>query len=127
MSSFSNWLLSQLSQRNMSQSDLARLTGLTRQTISYYVSGKSKEPDRDALLEIARVFKLPKETVYRAAGLIDQKSESDPWAETMVHRLSQIRPGRRRMAERFIQSLLEDEEAENEAASARDVKTSPIK
>lgn len=64
--SFSAWLTFQMQLKNWTQSDLARASGLTRQTISYYLSDKSKYPDENALIKIANAFKLPPEHVYRA-------------------------------------------------------------
>ena len=93
----------------MSQSDLARATGLTRQAISYYLGEKSKRPDDDALQAISRVFKLPPEQVYRAAGLLPPKPESDPWVEEMAHKLASLPPNLRRVATGLIDSLLRDE------------------
>lgn len=66
---FSDWLTQQLAEKNMSQAELARKSGLTRQSISYYLSAKSKQPDEFALEKIAAGLELPVEQVYRAAGI----------------------------------------------------------
>lgn len=93
MSRFSDWLFQELKVREMSQSELARATGLTRQAISYYLSEKSKRPDDDALKEIARVFKIPIEQIYRAANILPPIQSPDETAEQILyetHDLTQV-------------------------------------
>jgi len=63
---FSDWLVEMMKDRQWTQADFSRATGLTRQAISYYLSGKSKQPDE---FKIAKALNLPPEEVYRAAGI----------------------------------------------------------
>lgn len=65
---FSIWLNDRMREQDLTQSELARASGLTRQTINYYLSAKSKQPDEFALQKIAKGLGLPLEEVYRAAG-----------------------------------------------------------
>lgn len=118
---FSNWLTEKMRERNWSQSDLARASGLTRQAISYYLSEKSKQPDEFALQRIAKALKMPPEPVYRAAGLLPASADEDPWVEEMDHKLRQLSPSLRDVAGRFIDSMLQSEEAE----AARKAKAKP--
>lgn len=75
--SFGDWLLEKMRDRKLSQSEFARLAGLTRQAISYYTTGKSKQPDEFALQKIASALKIPPEEVYRAAGIpLSQPAEN---------------------------------------------------
>ena len=82
MNEFSDWLNSKLTGLDWTQADLARASGLTRATISYYLGPKSKKPDEDALRKIAKAFKLPEETVFTAAGIMkptyDPNLDKDP-------------------------------------------------
>ncbi len=82
---FANWLIVQMQERDWSQSDLARASGLTRQTISYYLSEKSKAPDENALSKIAHAFKLPVEQVYRAAGILPHTPDINETIEQILH------------------------------------------
>lgn len=82
---FSEWLLQQMRERDLSQSDFSRLTGLTRQAISYYTTGKSKQPDEFALQKIAIALQLPPEEVYRAAGIPLSKSEENKLIKQIAH------------------------------------------
>lgn len=85
---FTDWLLKQLRKENWSQADLARASGLTTAAISKYVSGRI--PDKDALREIARAFKLPPETVFRAAGILPQQSEESELSKELQYFVEQL-------------------------------------
>jgi transcriptional regulator with XRE-family HTH domain len=71
---FSNWLAKHMANENINQAQLARKSGLTRQAISYYLSGKSKQPDEFALQKIARAFSIPVEQLYREVGILPSAS-----------------------------------------------------
>lgn len=105
MNTFSEWLNSKLKELDWTQADLARASGLTRATISYYLGSKSKKPDDNALRKIAQAFKLPAEAVFRAAGVLPP-TVNDPWIEEMNHKISQLTGIHREMAERLLNVLL---------------------
>jgi transcriptional regulator with XRE-family HTH domain len=117
---FNDWLLSQLNQAQWSQADLARASGLTTAAISKYMGGRI--PDKVALRKIAKAFKLPPETVFRAAGALPSIVE-DPWVSEMEYKISQLTGMRREMAEQLLNSLL-DQQAREEKSSP---KTNPSK
>ena len=48
-----------LDERDMSQADLARQTGLTTSNIAYIVNGKTKDPRLSSVVAIARALNLP--------------------------------------------------------------------
>jgi transcriptional regulator with XRE-family HTH domain len=114
ISTFSRWLTAQMTERGWSQSDLARASGLTRQVISYYLTGKTRTPDPDALHALAAGLRLPPEAVFRAAGILAPTSE-DPWVEEMSHKLSRLAPNLRETAGRLIDALADQEEADQKA------------
>ena len=64
---------------------------------------------------IADALKLPPEQVFRAAGILPPERDEDPWVDEMTHKLSQLSPGLRSVAERFINSMVEGEEADRKA------------
>lgn len=92
---------------NWSQSDLARASGLTRQSISYYISDRSKQPDEFALQKIAKAFKLPLEEVYRAAGILPPKPNSDPLTEEGLYILQQLEGENKKDALRYLRMRLQ--------------------
>ena len=83
---FSTWLINQMREQDLSQADLARASGLTRQTINYYLSARSKQPDEFALQKIAKGLGLPIEEVYRAAGT----PTSIPTKSVLIERILNI-------------------------------------
>jgi transcriptional regulator with XRE-family HTH domain len=90
MNNFADWLLKQMMEKGWSQSELARMSGLTRSTISYYLSPKSKSPDETALRKISKALKLPPETVFRAAGLLPPQSPETELINRIVHLTSEL-------------------------------------
>ena len=63
MDSFSIWLEEILRERQMSQADLARRSGLSRQAISAYINQKRISPDEEALKALARALQDRKSVV----------------------------------------------------------------
>jgi transcriptional regulator with XRE-family HTH domain len=74
MERFSDWLLNELKSRDMSQSDLARIAGLGRGTISNIMNG---------------TLRLPPETVFRAAGIFPA-IHSDAIVDEITYLASQL-------------------------------------
>lgn len=74
--SFADWLLNELQNREMSQADLARLSGITTAQISRIISG-GRKPGDVALNGIARAFRMPPEKVFELAGLLPPSSDKD--------------------------------------------------
>jgi transcriptional regulator with XRE-family HTH domain len=110
LNTFSEWLLITLENKGWSQADLARAAKVSRSAISEIISGH-RQVGRSTATSIASALKLPPEQVFRAAGILPPENE-DPWADEMAHKLGQLSPGLRNVAERFINSMVEQEEAE---------------
>ncbi len=88
MDKFSDWLFSEMKARDWTQADLARNSGLTRQSISYYFSGRSKLPDNRALEAIAHALRLPPEVVFEKAGILPaRKNDLSPKKRELLARL----------------------------------------
>ena len=117
---FSEWLSKKMKERNWSQSDLARASGLTRQAISYYLSEKSKQPDEFALQEIAHAFKLPPEEVYRVAGLLPPNPQKDETLQRIDYLYSILRKNEsKQQALEYIEFLKTQEERVENVESPR--------
>jgi transcriptional regulator with XRE-family HTH domain len=115
MNTFSEWLLVTMEHKEWSQADLARAAKVSRSAISEVISGK-RQVGKGLATSIAHALKLPPEQVFRAAGILPPEKE-DPWVEEMAHKLDQLSPGLRAVAERFINSMVDGEEAERKAKS----------
>lgn len=84
MENFGDWLLEQLKERNISQSELSRLAGISKGTISNLINGtKGKGPD--SLTAIAHALKLPVDLVFEKAKMLPQKPELSPIKRRLIH------------------------------------------
>lgn len=86
MESFPNWLLKELKDRDMSQSDLARLANLGSGTISNIMNG-SRKVGQDTLTKIAQALRLPPELVFEKAGVLPPKTELPPKHRELMEKL----------------------------------------
>lgn len=106
---FSSWLLRILEEKGLNQSELARQAGLSRAAISDIISGR-RGIGKNAAKQIARALKMPPEQVFRAAGILPPDPKDDPWIEETMHKLDQLKPAQRKIAEWMIKKLAEDDE-----------------
>lgn len=123
---FSSWLIEQMQIKNWSQSDLARASGLTRQTISYYLSDKSTKPDEAALTKIAHAFKISPIAVFRKAGLLPEGGEQASF-EDWQHLLNQLMPDEREEMREIMQMKIERRQKADKSARATNFKSGKIK
>lgn len=84
MENFGDWLLEQLRAKNMSQSDLARMAGLSKGTISNLING-TKGAGEDSLLAVARALNLPPDLVFEKANKFPPKPELSPIKRALIH------------------------------------------
>lgn len=84
MENFSDWLLNELKERDMTQSDLARQANLGRGTISNIMSG-TRSVGKDTLVAIAHALKLPPDLVFEKAKVFPTKSELSPIKRKLAH------------------------------------------
>lgn len=107
---FPRWLAERRKERGWSQADLARAAHISPQVVSDYEGRKRKYYDENILQNIARGFKLPIETVYRAAGFLPPKDDVDQWVEETAYKLNLIPPSLRGIVTNLIDSLVKDTE-----------------
>ena len=76
---FSEWLLEQMENQNLTQADLAKASGLTRTAISDYINQKRTNPEPHALIALAKALHVSPLNIFRVAGLLpdDHLSEND--------------------------------------------------
>lgn len=102
---FVDWLKSELRERDWSQSDLAREAGVTRSAINGIITG-NRGAGVDLLRAIAKAFKYPPDTVYRAAGLLPPTDLQNEQIIAIVHKFTQLSPYDQRVIEALIDALL---------------------
>jgi transcriptional regulator with XRE-family HTH domain len=109
---FEDWLSAEMNRKGWSQAQLARESKVSRQTISYWFSGKSKQPDEFSLEKIAHALGVPIEDAYRAAGLPVSSTNRDTWVRRVENKLSQITDEKdRETIEGLIDILAPDKKA----------------
>ena len=120
MESFPDWLLSELRQREMSQSELARLAKIGTGTISNIMSGNRKV-GQDTLRAIAHALKLPPETIFRAAGLLPSITPENELINQITHLTSDLPEREQQDILEFVKMRhrLAEERGKNEAKRTR--------
>lgn len=111
MDNFGEWLIETLRDKKISQSELSKISGLSRGTLSNIISG-ARGRGHESLTAIAKALRIPPEQVFRHAGLLPQLQNTDDWVEEMNYKITLIPPGLRSIAENLIDSMLVGEEAE---------------
>ena len=84
MESFSDWLLKELKERDMTQSDLAHIAKLGSGTISNIMTG-TRKVGQETLTKIAHALQLPPDLVFEKAGVLPQKTELSPIKRALLH------------------------------------------
>jgi transcriptional regulator with XRE-family HTH domain len=120
METFGEWLKAELKRKNISQKELADISGVTPAQISRIISGTRGAGDQ-ALNAIAHALHLSPKLVFEKAGLLSPSAD-DPWAEQMNHKISQLTGARREMAERLLNTLLDEQDRETRQGSTRPAK-----
>ena len=104
---FVEWLEKEMTERNLSQSELARRSGVTRSAINGVLTGYSN-PGPELCEAIARAFKIAPEIVFRKAGILPPKPSKDNLTEEAEFLLSQLTESQRKQAVKFIRFLAEE-------------------
>ena len=118
---FAEWLQSEIDKRGWSQSDCARAADLNRAVINKLLNGKCR-PQPATLIAIARAFKIPPETAYRAAGLLPPSPDIDASAAELMYVFNSIQsPQRKTTAITLLKALVLEEENEQRALSKEKV------
>ena len=107
---FTEWLQNEMDKRGWSQSECARASDLNRAVINKLLNGKCS-PQPVTLIAIARGFKIPVETAYRAAGLLPPSNHEDDTVREMIHLFKSIQsPHRKSTAIMLLKALVAEEE-----------------
>lgn len=104
MGNFGEWLKSEIKIRNISQKELADISGVTPAQISRAISG-SRGLGTDTLLAIARALRVSPEEVFRRAGVLPPRPNQDEQDASILERTSRMTPAQKRAVLAFINSL----------------------
>lgn len=76
--------------RDWSQRKLARKSGVSRQTVSNYESGRITNPEPEKLRAIANAFNRPEEIFLRAAGVLSPKRKISPLEKELINLVKKL-------------------------------------
>ncbi len=108
---FGEWLETELSRQNLTQSDLARRARLDKGIISRAINQK-RLPGPDSLSAIAKGLRLPPKVVFKAAGLLPAEQETDAGFEEWTYMLNQLSERDREELLQIARMKLERQEKE---------------
>lgn len=91
MEKFTHFIEEELERRGWSRADLARASGISQSMLSHIWAG-TRNPGTEVCEGIARAFKMPPETVYRAAGLLPPVAREDELTAEILHLAGKMTP-----------------------------------
>jgi transcriptional regulator with XRE-family HTH domain len=109
VANFADFVQEEMARRGWSQADLARESKVSRQVISYLLTGKVDKPDVETIRKFGDALDIPYEVIYRRAGLLPPKPPRDEWAESIATKINKLPADSRNMLENLIQYLYEQE------------------
>jgi transcriptional regulator with XRE-family HTH domain len=120
MTTFTDWLESEMRHRKMSPADLARAMKKDQSVISRILQGK-REPKPETLKVIASSLHIPSEVVFRAAGLLPPKPTANEIIEQAEHIINSYKyPETKELALSYLEFLRQEEEkGESRVSPAR--------
>lgn len=86
---FLSWLQAQLAERNWTQAELARRSGISTASISRIFSG-ARNTGTDVCQAIALALRLPPDELYRRAGLLPNIPDDDKDITELDHIARQL-------------------------------------
>ena len=117
MNTFIEWLDKQREKQGWTRAKLARMAGVSP-TIIYLIAKGKREPGSLLCNGLAKALNLPREEVYRAAGLLQTTTRPGEEVERGEHYLDLMKPRTRKLVLAYMESLLGKEERENKSEQA---------
>jgi transcriptional regulator with XRE-family HTH domain len=113
MERFSDWLLRELKDRDMSQSDLSTVAGLGRGTISNIMNG-TRNVGQETLVKIASALHLPPDLVFEKAGILPPKPGNlSEEQQQVIHLVTQVDDNKTlRMISAMLEQALDEKSRE---------------
>lgn len=122
---FIDWLDQEMKKREMSQADLARKSGLSKQVISDYLNRKKKYPDPETLTAFAHGFSLSPIVLFRKAGLLPDTPTDQVRLDDWEYLLNQLPPDEQEEVRQIALMKIEKRQKAEAAARAANFKPKP--
>ena len=124
METFSEWLLHEMGQRNISQQDLAQKSGITAAQISRVISGQRGLGEK-SLTAIAHALKISPVTIFRKAGLLPEGGDSASF-EDWQYLLSKLPPEEQEEVRKIVEMKIERRQKEEQSARSAQFKSKKV-
>ncbi len=124
METFSEWLLHEMGQRNMSQQDLAKKSGITAAQISRVISGQRGLGEK-SLTAIAHALKISPITIFRIAGLLPEGGDNAAF-EDWQFLLNKLPPQEQEEVRKIVEMKIERRQKEDLSARSAQFKTKKV-
>jgi transcriptional regulator with XRE-family HTH domain len=123
---FSEWLLQKMESKGWSQADLARAAGLNRQSISDYINRRRTNPEPEAMIAIADAFDISPITVFRKAGLLPDRPETEVTFDDWKFLLEQLEPAEQEELRQIAVLKIERRKKQEQSARAANFKPGTV-
>ena len=104
--------------RNWSQSDLADRMGKVRAVVNKIESG-TNDPTLDTLQDLAKALSYPLASILDMLGYDVGIGESDNWVQQMNQKMKLVPTGTRSIAEKMLDALIEEPQPQAKPKKAR--------
>lgn len=84
------WIISEREKQGLSQAELARKAGLTRQTINDYESHRRANPDTKVLVKISKALGYPPEHLQRIVGILPPDKSTSDEIKQIIHEVEDL-------------------------------------
>jgi transcriptional regulator with XRE-family HTH domain len=91
MNNFYEWLQAEIEDRNWSQAEFAKKSGISASQVSRVISGL-RPPGNEFIEATSHALRLPPEEVFRRAGLLPPKPVKTEAIEELLHLASDLPP-----------------------------------
>jgi len=123
---FLRFVDTEIEKRNWTRNQLAQRAGLSSSYFTMLSKG-SRQIGPDACSKIAEALKLPKETVFRAAGLLPQVSELEALREQILAETEKMTREEQREVLKYIRFRNEVNDQPQSTPAGAKLNTTPIK
>lgn len=126
MENFGGWLLEEIEKRGLSQSDLVRMAGISRGTLSNIISG-TRGVGNESMVAIANALKISPITIFRKAGLLPDDKNSEASFDDWQHILSQLTKDEQEEIRQIVELKIERRQKAEKTERAANFKQSKVK
>jgi len=90
MSELVSFLTKFMDEKNLTQSEFSRLSGIPRQVINNYMEGKVKSPSDDYVRKIAKATGQTEEFIFNLVGKLREKLVLNPAMDKLFNEIASL-------------------------------------